>query len=109
MGLFSFFSAAKPARAQPWLPCTVEETVGSIAEWNQADPQRAHLLKMLDKACSATTVAQARVEVQSIMELGHNLWAYAYMRMLYSKNQDVYYGLLMEAAETLLPVVYTPT
>ena len=119
MGIFSVFSkGSRPAtpaatgvasaRAKPWLPYTVEVTAGSIAKWNQADPQRAHLLKMLDAACTATTVAQALVEVQSIMELGHNLWAYAYMRMLYSKRPDVYYGLLMAKAEKLLPVVYTP-
>merc|ERR1719235_1825655 len=35
--------------------------------------------------------------------------AYAYMRMLYFKNMEVYYGALLAEPSTLLPVVYTPT
>ena len=38
-----------------------------------------------------------------------NLFAYAYMRMLYHKNIDLYYGVLLAHPSTLLPVVYTPT
>ena len=112
MGLLDLFgsrgSAKKSSRAHPWLPVQVE-AAGGIAAWNQRDPARAHLLKTLEQACSATTPAEALVEVTTFMSLGHNLWAYAYMRMLYAKSPDVYYALLGSAPGKLLPVVYTPT
>ncbi len=43
------------------------------------------------------------------MSLGHHLWAYAYMRMLYYKNPTLYYSTLLAEPVQLLPVVYTPT
>merc|ERR1719207_138322 len=43
------------------------------------------------------------------MAMGHNLSAYAYMRMLYYKNLEVYYAALIHSPPMLLPVVYTPT
>eukprot|EP00972_Heterocapsa_arctica_P058607 8643213-Heterocapsa_arctica.AAC.1 len=41
--------------------------------------------------------------------MGHNIWGFAYMRMLYNKNMDRFYGALMKQPAMLLPVVYTPT
>ena len=81
--------------------------------WN-AQPQLAQLIKTLDGACTAKTVAQALAEVRGIMTLGdnHNLWAYAYLRMLYNKHMklpDVYYATLLADPTLLLPVAYTPT
>merc|ERR1719456_1707909 len=43
------------------------------------------------------------------MSLGHNLWAYAYLRALSAKNVDLYYGMLLAEPALLLPVAYTPT
>ena len=59
---------------------------------------------MLDAACTATTVAEALTEVRGIMSLGHNLWAYSYLRKLYAKNANVYYGTLAADPALLLPV-----
>jgi hypothetical protein len=42
-----------------------------------------------------------------IMSLGHNLWAYAYLRKLYAKNPDLYYATLAADPALLLPVAYT--
>jgi len=95
-------------RNQPWLGHQVEKA-GSVKAWNSADPERAYMLRTLDAMCQAKTAEQALIEVQAIMSLGHNLWAYAYMRMLHSKRPEVYYGALLLRPSKLLPVVYTPT
>lgn len=95
-------------RKQPWLAVQVE-AAGGIEAWNKKDPYRAYLLNSLSAMCQATTPEEALVEVFSIMEMGHNLWAYAYMRMLYEKQPEVYYGALLAQPAKLLPVVYTPT
>lgn len=71
--------------------------------------ERTHLLRWLQSMCQATTVEAAAAEVRAIMSLGHLLWAYAYMRMLYARAPDVYYGLLLAQPAMLMPVVYTPT
>ena len=34
-------------------------------------------------------------EVQAIMMLGHQLWAYAYMRRLYNKSLSLYYATIL--------------
>lgn len=67
------------------------------------------LSKILDTACMATTVEAAVEEIKSLMALGHNLWAYAYLRALCNKDIDLYYGLLLAEPGMLLPVAYTPT
>ena len=115
LNLFSFEAIGKPAKAkppgtrkQPWLGHQVE-AAGGIKAFNSADAERAYLLRTMDAMCQATTPQQALVEVQAIMSLGHNLWAYAYMRMLYNKQPEVYYGTLLLLPQKLLPVVYTPT
>jgi len=82
---------------------------GGIDKWNSEDEDLDSLLKMLSAMCSATTPEGALKEVKAVMSLGHNLWAYAYMRMLYAKNPEVYYAALLKKPSMLLPVVYTPT
>jgi len=82
---------------------------GGIEAWNKQSSDVKQLHAMLDSMCTATTVEKALEEVQAVMSLGHKLWAYAYMRMLYSKNRDVYYGALLAKPQMLMPVVYTPT
>lgn len=82
---------------------------GGIEAWNHQNDDLRHLRKMLDAMCTATTVQEAIEEVRAVMSLGHNLWAYAYMRMLHHKNQDLYYATLVARPAMLLPVVYTPT
>jgi len=81
---------------------------GGVSAWN-AQPSIAQQIKMLDAACTATTVGEALLEARGIMSLGHNLWAYAYLRKLYAKNPDLYYATLAADPALLLPVAYTPT
>lgn len=59
--------------------------------------------------CTAKSLEEALAQVKAVMLLGHNMWAYAFMRMLYNKNKDLYYAALLAEPQTLLPVVYTPT
>mmetsp|Transcript_46618 Transcript_46618/g.129674 ORF Transcript_46618/g.129674 Transcript_46618/m.129674 type:complete len:611 (-) Transcript_46618:97-1929(-) len=89
-----------------WLPKTVAQK--GIDEWNK-QPEVAQLAKMLDSACTASTVDEALAEIRGIMSLGHNLWAYGYLRTLANKNMDLYYGMLLAEPGLLLPVAYTPT
>merc|ERR1719161_907897 len=63
----------------------------------------------MDSMCTAKTVPQALEEVKAVRLLGHDIWAYAYMCMLYNKNMNLYYAALLAEPQTLLPVVYTPT
>ena len=81
---------------------------GGIEKWN-SHPSLSQLQTMLRAACTATTVAEALVEIKGIMLLGHNLWAYAYLRTLGAVNPTIYYGLLAADPALLLPVAYTPT
>lgn len=82
---------------------------GGIEEWNK-HPKLKQLKKIMEEgACQATTVAEALAEVESFMSLGHNIWAYFYLRALYNRNSDIYYGLLLQAPAQMLPVAYTPT
>lgn len=107
---------------------------GGVLQWNTKSEEQKALWKMLDKMCTATTVEEALVEVTAVMALEHNIWTYAYLRMLYSKNLDLYCAshrptratqlaahvakpdplpfadaLLLAAPSMLLPVAYTPT
>jgi len=90
------------------LPAAVA-AAGGIDAWNAKFPDVSGLNTIIDAACVATTVDEALDEVKSMMSLGHDLWAYAYMRKLYNKNEALYYGALLKDPELLLPVVYTPT
>ena len=58
--------------------------------------------------CTANTVDEALSQVKGLMSMGHNLPAYAYMRMLYAKNPALYFSTLLAKPSELLPVVYTP-
>jgi len=90
------------------LPHRVAEA-GGIAEWNAAHEDVQIMAHMLGAMCKAQTVEQVLVEVGAIIQFGHLLWAYAYMRTLYVKDVDLFYGALLAAPTKLLPVVYTPT
>jgi len=89
------------------LPKTVARA-GGLDAWNASHPELRQMTRLLDKMCSATTVTQVLEEVHSIMLLGHDIWAYAYMRMLYNKAPNLYYATLLAEPVALLPVVYTP-
>ena len=100
-----------PQGALSWLPARVR-AAGSIDLWNSSDGQRRTLLRSLAAMCQATTVTEALEEVRALMSLGNgtlNLMAYAYMRMLFAKNPELYYATLLAKPSELLPVVYTPT
>lgn len=90
------------------LPAAVAAS-GGIDAWNAKHSEVSGLTSIIDSMCKATTVDEALAEVTAIMSLGHDLWAYAYMRKLFNKNQAVYYGALLKDPVRLLPVVYTPT
>jgi len=92
-------------------PLSLPKSVATrgIAAWNDQSPEIKNLLKTMSSACQATTVDQAVEEVKGFMSLGHNLWAYAYLRALSAKNLDLYYGMLLTEPSMLLPVAYTPT
>eukprot|EP00931_Biecheleriopsis_adriatica_P009511 TRINITY_DN110587_c0_g1_i1.p1 TRINITY_DN110587_c0_g1~~TRINITY_DN110587_c0_g1_i1.p1 ORF type:complete len:636 (-),score=150.22 TRINITY_DN110587_c0_g1_i1:18-1877(-) len=81
---------------------------GGIERWNEK-PELAHLVKMMRASCVAKTVKEALAEVKGFMSLGHNLWAYVYLRTLYERSADLYFSLLLAEPALLLPVVYTPT
>mmetsp|Transcript_94190 Transcript_94190/g.292985 ORF Transcript_94190/g.292985 Transcript_94190/m.292985 type:complete len:670 (+) Transcript_94190:3-2012(+) len=81
---------------------------GGIDAWNQQS-SIAQLSAMLEGMCKATTVEGVLKEVQAVMSLGHYLWAYAYMRRLYSVDPHLYYAALQRRPALLLPAVYTPT
>jgi len=79
-----------------------------VDEWNSQE-DLAQLSTILKAACRAESVTEALTEVRSLMSLGHELWAYAYLRELSVRNVDVYYGMLLEDPAPLLKVAYTPT
>ncbi len=81
---------------------------GGIAKWNE-HPALRQLEKMIGGACVATTVEEALDEVHGIMSLGHQLFAYGYLRELSARAPDLYYSALLGDPAALLPVCYTPT
>jgi len=89
------------------LPKSVN-AAGGIEAWNVRS-DLSQLLPMLQTVCNPRTVDEALTQVKAVISLGHNIWGYAYMRMLYNKNMDIYYGALLKQPSMLLPVVYTPT
>ena len=105
VGLALLAGKAAPEVPRPLsLPKQVAKA-GGVAAWN-AQPSIAQQVKMLDAACTATTVAEALAEARGIMSLGHNLWAYAYLRKLFAKNPNVYYATLAADPALLLPVSF---
>eukprot|EP00320_Phaeocystis_rex_P013857 CAMPEP_0119066370 /NCGR_PEP_ID=MMETSP1178-20130426/8932_1 /TAXON_ID=33656 /ORGANISM="unid sp, Strain CCMP2000" /LENGTH=685 /DNA_ID=CAMNT_0007047965 /DNA_START=40 /DNA_END=2097 /DNA_ORIENTATION=+ len=108
VGLTLLAGKQKPETARPLsLPKSVA-AFGGIAKWN-AQPRIAQQVKMLDAGCTAATVAEALEEVRGIMNMGHNLWAYSYLRKLFERDATLYYGTLAADPALLLPVAYTPT
>ena len=102
---------AGKSEPEPSRPLSLPKSVaafGGLAKWN-AQPRLAQQIKMLNAACTAATVAEALEEVRGIMNMGHNLWAYSYLRKLYAKDPNLYYGALAADPALLLPVAYTPT
>lgn len=79
---------------------------GGIVAWNS---QSAAASAMLARMCTASTLDGVIDEIKAVLILGHNLWGYAYMRMLYSRCRELYYSALLSQPSFLLPVVYTPT
>lgn len=99
-------------KSEPWRPLSLPKQVakaGGVAAWNNSHPELRQLKRMLVGMCAATTVEGALEEVRALVSMGHNLWSYAYMRTLYNKAPDLYYGALLASPSELLPVVYTPT
>ena len=68
---------------------------GGREAWNEQHPELRQMLLLLDRMCTASTVGAALQEVQAIMMLGHQLWAYAYMRRLYNKSLSLYYATIL--------------
>jgi malate dehydrogenase (oxaloacetate-decarboxylating)(NADP+) len=88
---------------------TAVRAAGGIRAWNNSHSHLREMLRIFESVEKATTVEGVLQEVTSIMSLGHNLWAYAYMRYLYNKNMNLFYATLLAKPSLLLPVVYTPT
>lgn len=84
-------------------------SVGGVEDWNRKHLSLRCTSRMLDGMCKAETVDEALREVRTVISLGRELFAYAYMRKLYSRNPDLFYATLMAQPAELLPVVYTPT
>ena len=103
---------ASPAfAAEPSRPLSLPRQVaqrGGIAAWNE-HPELRQLARFISSMCTATFTEAALSELRAVVSLGHNLWGYAYMRTLYNRLPDVYYGALLAAPSELLPIVYTPT
>lgn len=82
---------------------------GGIAAWTEQHPDVQSMARFLDGMCQARTVDDVLLEVSAIMNIGHLIWAYAYMSVLLVRDVDLFYGALLKASSELLPVVYTPT
>jgi len=82
---------------------------GGINAWNTMLPETEALWGMLDETCKAHSVPEALADLRGMMAIGHNIWAYMYMRVLYKKNLNVFFGCLLAEPAMLMPVVYTPT
>eukprot|EP00965_Chrysotila_dentata_P051273 1700080-Pleurochrysis_carterae.AAC.1 len=58
---------------------------GGIDAWN-TDPKLKNLYKTMAGSCTATTVSEALDELHAFLSLGHELWAYMYLRYLFNKD-----------------------
>jgi malate dehydrogenase (oxaloacetate-decarboxylating)(NADP+) len=83
--------------------------VGSVKEWNDQTEEQKALCAMITNMCTAKTKDEVLVQISAMVELGNYLWAYMYMRRLAKLNMEMCYQVIMENAEYLLPVMYTPT
>ncbi|CAE7247026.1 ME1 [Symbiodinium sp. CCMP2592] len=78
------------------------------AAWND-QASLSQVRHILDRSCNARTVQEALTEVRGFASLGHNLWSYAYLRMLHHKDPNLFYQTLLAEPAFLMPMVYTPT
>ena len=53
---------------------------GGITAWNDATVESTRQWRMIDNMCQPTTVAEAEADVDAILALGHQIWAYSYVR-----------------------------
>jgi malate dehydrogenase (oxaloacetate-decarboxylating)(NADP+) len=83
--------------------------VGGVKEWNDQTQEQQALVTMLTNMVTAKTKDEVLVQVTAMVELGNYLWAYMYMRRLAALDMELCYTVIMEHAEYLLPVMYTPT
>jgi malate dehydrogenase (oxaloacetate-decarboxylating)(NADP+) len=81
---------------------------GGIEKWNE-QPALKPLQAMLEAMVTATTPEEAVEQVNAMINLGHDLWAYMYMRKLADKNVDLFHKTILSEPSVLLPVLYTPT
>jgi len=79
-----------------------------VETWNSQAAVQG-ILQILDSACQAKTVSEALDEVRGFTSLGHMIWAYAYLRMLYHKDSSLFYRTVLAEPSFLMPIVYTPT
>ena len=70
------------------------QQAGSLSAWNK-QASLAGLDTMLEVAGLATTVDEALEQLRAILSLGHQLWAFAYMRKLASLDMDLYMGVCL--------------
>eukprot|EP00929_Paragymnodinium_shiwhaense_P011178 TRINITY_DN11662_c0_g1_i2.p1 TRINITY_DN11662_c0_g1~~TRINITY_DN11662_c0_g1_i2.p1 ORF type:complete len:674 (-),score=117.00 TRINITY_DN11662_c0_g1_i2:389-2410(-) len=82
---------------------------GGVDAWNNSDSQHSALIAMVRGMVTAKTVDEALTQVESMIDLGHLLWANTYLRMLQCVDMDLYYGVMETKPSLLLPVMYTPT
>jgi len=88
------------------LPKTVVKR--GVDGWNSQAAVKG-VLQILDNSCQAKTVTEALEEVRAFTSLGHMMWAYAYLRMLYHKDPSLFYRTILAEPSFLMPIVYTPT
>jgi hypothetical protein len=52
----------------------------------------------------ATTDFPSPQQVGGMTELGHLVWAYAYIRALYNHDIDLFYGMILKDPTKLMPI-----
>lgn len=82
---------------------------GGVDEWNDADPQHAALCSMIERMVVPGTVEDILIQARAMIDLGHYLYAHSYMKMVQSKQPELYYAVLLKDPSLLLPAMYTPT
>lgn len=82
------------------------DKAGGIAAWNDRTTATAKAWRDLENSVTATTVAQALAEVS---KYENRLDAYKYLRVLYNRNVDLYYSLIISHPAKFMPIAYTPT
>ncbi len=85
------------------------DAAGGIAAWNDRTPAAAKQWRDLEAKVKATTVTKATAEVNKLIESGDSMAVYQYFRVLHNRDIDLFYGMLLEQPEKLMPYAYTPT